>query len=303
MDQPKIERMLRLMKYMSGNVNYTIEQLSGKLEMSPRTIYRYVDTFKSAGFAVTKLYGNVYRLGKLPRNAPDFDRLIYFSEEEAYMVNSLIDRLDPTNNLKVNLKQKLAAIYDSTSIADFVDKRSNAGNVQTLADAIRGRKKVVLKAYESGSSHTVRDRHVEPFGFTTNYIDVWGYDLDDGRNKTFKIARIEEVEVLDEEWTEEGAHCVSGVDVFRMSGTSPERIRLRLGILAKNLLLEEYPLAARDLHKDGDGWILDTLVYGFGGACRFYLGLSHDISILDSPHFVEFVRKYLSDNLSHILDS
>ena len=31
MDQPKIERMLRLMKMMSGNTNYTIEELASKL--------------------------------------------------------------------------------------------------------------------------------------------------------------------------------------------------------------------------------------------------------------------------------
>ena len=54
MDQPKIERLLRLMKMMSGSVNYSIDELSDKLDMSPRTIYRYIDTFKNAGFAVTK---------------------------------------------------------------------------------------------------------------------------------------------------------------------------------------------------------------------------------------------------------
>ena len=30
MDQPKIERMLRLMKMMSGNTNYTIDELAEK---------------------------------------------------------------------------------------------------------------------------------------------------------------------------------------------------------------------------------------------------------------------------------
>ena len=50
MDQPKIERMLRLMKMMSGNINYSVEELSEKLEMSDRTIYRYIDTFKNSGY-------------------------------------------------------------------------------------------------------------------------------------------------------------------------------------------------------------------------------------------------------------
>ena len=48
MDQPKIARMLRLMKLMSGNINYSVEELSERLEMSDRTIYRYIDAFKNA---------------------------------------------------------------------------------------------------------------------------------------------------------------------------------------------------------------------------------------------------------------
>ena len=49
MDQPNIERMLRLMKMMSDNTNYTIEELASKLEMSYRSVYRYIDTFKASG--------------------------------------------------------------------------------------------------------------------------------------------------------------------------------------------------------------------------------------------------------------
>lgn len=48
MDQPKIERMLRLMKLLASNTNYTIDELAEKLKMSYRTIYRYIDTFKAS---------------------------------------------------------------------------------------------------------------------------------------------------------------------------------------------------------------------------------------------------------------
>ena len=46
MDQPKIERLLRLMALMSGNVDYTVEELASRLETSYRSIYRYIETFK-----------------------------------------------------------------------------------------------------------------------------------------------------------------------------------------------------------------------------------------------------------------
>ena len=300
MDQPKVERMLRLMKYMSGNVNYSVEELAEKLDMSYRTIYRYIDTFKNAGFVVSKLYGNIYKLGKMPRNALDIDKLIYFSEEEAYLVNSLIDNLSPTNSLKSNLKDKLSAIYGCTSIADYVDRRSNAAHVESLGEAAKNKKKVLLKNYESGNSQTIRDRYIEPFGFTTDCIDVWGYDLEGRQNKLFKISRIGEVEVLEQDWTEEASHCKKGLDVFRMNGQKAVRVKLQLSVRAKNLLLEEYPLAERDLVRDGNNWVLDTEVYDFAGVCRFFCGLADESKIIDSPEFREYVRGYVKENLGKV---
>ena len=296
MDQPKIERLLRLMKYLSSNVNYSIGELSRKLDMSPRTVYRYIDTFKSAGFSVVKLYSDVYKLLSMPKESVDLDKLIYFSEEEAYLVNTLIENLAPTNSLKANLKEKLSAIYSQTSIADFVDRKSNAAHVELLGEAIKNRRKAVLVNYQSASSHSTRDRLIEPYDFTSDYVDVCALDLEDGRNKIFKISRIGEVRMLDEEWTREGEHRRKGMDVFRFSGDTAQRVRLRMSTMAKNLLVEEFPLAIRDLSPDGEAWLLDTEVYSFVGIGRFYLGLASEISIVDSPEFEAYIADYVGRN-------
>ncbi len=312
MDQPKIERMLRLMKLMSGSVNYSVNELASKLGMSWRTIYRYIDTFKGAGFAVSRLSEGVFKLGKLPAKAPDFDRLIYFSEEEAYLVNSLLDRLDRGNALKANLKSKLAVIYQSTSIADFVDRRFMSANVEAVSEAVKQKRKAVLKNYESGHSHTVRDRLVEPFGFTTDFADVWAYDVEDGRNKVFRISRIGDVEVLEEGWSHEADHRMQKVDIFRMSGDEGRRVRLLLSVLAKNLLVEEYPLAEKFLSPftgdatalppawkgGGEVWLLDVEVYNYAGVCRFCAGLGGEVQPFESPELVEYMREYVRKELS-----
>lgn len=300
MDQPRIERLLRLMKMLSSNVNYTVEELAAKFNVSIRTAYRYLDTLKASGFELTKYPGNVYKLGKMPKAAPDFDKLIYFSEEEAYLLNKLIDRLDQSNTLKANLKSKLAAVYDHVDIAEFVDRKFTAASVDELGKAARAKKKVILHNYESGHSHTIRDRLIEPFGFTRDFIDVWGYDLEDGHNKIFKIARIEEVEILDEDWTSEKSHRKQGIDIFRMVGKNPVHIKWRISVLAKNLLLEEYPLSEKYLTCKGRDWILETDIYNMTGACRFYLGLSSEIKILESEEFRTFVKNYIDSNLTKI---
>lgn len=296
----KIERMLRLMKLMSGEINYSIEELSEQLGLSGRTIYRYIDTFKQAGFVVENLYSDTYKLEKLPRHAPSFDTLMYFSEEESYLINSLLDALSPTNSLKKGIKKKLAVIYDKTAIADFVDRRSNAAHVESLVKAAREKKKVILKDYQSGHSQTVKDRVVEPYGFTTDYIDVCAYDLADGKNKVFKISRIGKVEILDEKWEAEKEHQKQGMDIFRMSGYNMGHVRLQMTVMAKNLLIEEYPLATKHIERKGSAWILDTDICNYAGVCRFYVGLADQIKIVDSPEFVDYVKDYLSKNLSKL---
>ena len=156
---------------------------------------------------------------------------------------------------------------------------------------------MILKNYESGNSHMVSDRLVEPFDFTTNLIDVWCYDLEKKENKVFKISRIGDVRVLEEEWSEEGAHKKSFTDCFRMSGFEQTPVKLELGIMAKNLLLEEYPLAEKDLTKVNDTWVLDTKVSDMAGVGRFVIGLAHDIKVIDSPELVEYIRLFVAKNL------
>ena len=298
MDQPKIERMLRLMKMMSGNTNYTIEELASKLGMSYRSVYRYIDTFKASGFVIEKLQKNVYKVGKMPRSHVDMSKLIYFSEEEAYLVNSMIDGLHPTNQLKIDLKKKLSAIYSCTSIANYVHSEDTASNIQELEKAVREKKKVILKAYESANSKGVSDRFVEPFEFTTNCIDIWGYDLEKKECRVFKISRISSVIVLENQWTNEDKHQKSKTDCFRMSSFKQTPVKLELSLRAKNLLLEEYPLAQADLKEIDGKWILDTMVSNMAGVGRFVIGLADEVKIIDSPALVEYIKAFVNNYLN-----
>ena len=171
--------------------------------------------------------------------------------------------------------------------------RSNAAHVEALGQAIQDKLKARLKDYESGNSHTIRDRLVEPFGFTADYADVWAFDLEDGRNKTFKISRIgKEVEVLGESWTNEENHHRSGMDIFRTTGDSPIHIILDMSLLAKNLLEEEYPMSAKFIREGPDGWILETDIYQLRGAARFIAGLMGEISIVEGAPLREYMKEY-----------
>ena len=298
MDQPKLERLLKLMKLMAGNVNYTVDDLAERLDTSYRSIYRYIETFKRAGFVVHKLEGGVYKLGKESRYFKDISQLVHFTDEEAHIVNQLIEGLDDTNTLKQNLRKKLVTVYNCTAMASSIVKGRNAQNVNRLQEAIEEHRRVVLVDYASSHAGVARNRVVEPFGFTTNYVQVWCYEPESAMNKLFKVARIGSVEVLDEEWQYADLHDSGYIDVFRMTGFEQHRVCLRLGMLARNLLVEEYPLAERDITATEDGaWLLDTRVCNYKGVGRFVLGLLDDIEIVDSPEFESYIRSLLEQYL------
>ena len=299
MDQPKLERMLRLMKLLAGNTGLSVDDLASMLDTTYRSIYRYLDTFREAGFGIVKIRSGVYQIATLSRSCPDLSRLVYFSAEEAAIVNHLIESLDNTNSLKRNLHDKLAAIYEFAPVTDFVDKHINGINVEQLSDAIRSERQVILRDYGSSHSKVTRDRFIEPFGFTSNYVHVWAYDLEDGRCKIFGISRIKEVEVLDQPWQHADEHVMEELDLFRMPGRDSIHVRLVLGTMARNLLLEEYPLAERSLEKTANGWVLDTHVHSLKGVGRFVMGLADDIEIVDSPELKEYISLFADKYLKN----
>ena len=298
MEQPRVERVFRLMRLMTGNAYFTVEELADKLETSYRSIYRYIDTFKELGFVVEKIHGNVYRLVKTPSPFKDLSKLVYFSDEEARIICGLIEGLDSTNALKSALYKKLAAIYDLTSINEFKGSKSNAGCVQALRSAMDERKQVVLKGYASSHSGNVRDRLVEPFGFTNNHLDVWAYDVENKDNRIFKIPRIDWVDVLASDWEFETEHHRKSIDDFRMAYDGPgTNVRLELSLRAKNLLVEEFPLAESGIREEDGKWFYEGVVGPMEGVGRFCIGLAGDVKVVDCPELQGYIKEFVKKNL------
>ena len=89
------------------------------------------------------------------------------------------------------------------------------------------------------------------------------------------------------------------MDDFRIHGETPVHVRLRMDMVARNLLLEEYPLAEKNLTADGDYWIYEADCNGMKGVGRFVLSIPDRIEILEG----EEVKAYLKEKAGYILSS
>lgn len=293
MDQPKLERLLRVMKMLTVNNSLTVDEIAAKLAISQRSVYRYIDTFRAAGFVIKKT-DNFIKLDKSSPYFKDISQLIHFTEEEAFILKSAIENIDENNLLKQNLKKKLYTVYNYNILAETIVSGKNGKNVRQLVEAIENKRSVILRNYSSAHGNDIRDRFVEAYTFTTNYVQVWCYCPEENTNKLFKVSRIGSVEILDDKWQHEANHQSGCIDIFRMNSCDMKPVKLKLGLRSANLLMEEFPLSMKHLKKLPDNeWLLDTEVCSYDGVGRFVMGLLDDIEIIDSPEFLSYIQELI----------
>ena len=297
MDHGRILRLLNLMKLLSSNVDYTIRELMDRLAISRRSIFRYLDTLRIAGFAVAKKGTNIHKLLSMPKEGINLSNLIHFSEEEAYLLHNLIGALTSDCQVAINLENKLAALFDATSVTEIIGNKITGENIMRLRQAIDKKKQVTLVRYESGNTMSISDRLVEPIKFSSNYRDVYAYEVSTGMTKVFKISRISLVDVSLADWQHEDKHEKIETDCFRMAGKEDIPVTLKMTLKAKNLLIEEYPLASKYISYDGKDWWFKGNVKDLAGVGRFVIGLADQMDIINSPALVNYLKIFTERNL------
>ena len=290
MDKERFDRQLRLLVLLTQDRDTDIDSLSRELQMSRRSIYRYIETFRELGFVVEKR-GNRYRVSP---SSPFFRRIterIHSTEHQALTINQVLNAVYDRSPQVRHLRQKLSSLYDFDVLARHGVDEHIARNLASLYDAVKLERVAVLRGYVSPSSGKVSDRMVEPYMFLSENSEVRCYELATGMNKTFKISRAERVDLLDMLWSHKEAHQPFYTDMFGFSGEQLFPVRLVLGALSARLLLEEVPSVASQLALLDDGrYRLHARVCSYKGVGRFVLGLCDDVEVESPRDFKDYLR-------------
>lgn len=290
----KYGRELDLILLLTDGARYTTQQIADRLGITRRNVYYYFEYFRTSGFGLIK-EGAYYRLD---RRSPFFRKLheniALNADEVAYLYRQL-GSADHNDTMANAVKVKLERYYNLETITDKAVLKRSLRNVRLLKEAMEQQKIVMLCGYSSPHSKSVSDRLVEPFMLMNGESDVRCYELASEMNKTFKVSRVEKVKLLDVEWLHADRHRQVFTDVFMFSGEERFRVVLRLGLLSRNLLLEEYPLSADYLRaEDHEHWLFEADVVSYLGIGRFVLGLYHDVEVLEGEGF----RQYLKEKIN-----
>lgn len=299
----KTQNVLRLLTLLASPKARSSRELCDALQCNERTLRRYLSDLKNLDEEIYFISNGSYQLNRRSSFIKDIWEQLYFSQNELECLYKALLAIEDENPLKKNLQEKLFRIYDYTFSVPFVGNPEHAELVNNLVKARYARKKVLLKQYHSANSNQIRDRRVEPFAFTTNYVTVWAYDVEDKTNKVFKIARIRDVEILSEPWEFAEYHKEKPLDAFRISADEEEMVsvKLKLSLRAAGLLQEEYPNAEANIQPaDGQSFYFEDKVAGYEGVGRFVLSLPGEIEIVYPEELKKFVRekvkKYLADS-------
>ena len=297
MDHGRIVRLLKLMELLSSNVDYTIQELMDRLETSRRSVFRYIDSLKVAGFTMKKKGTSVHKLLTNSCHKIELSQLIHLSDEEAYLLHNLLGALTSDCQVAINLEKKLTALFDATSVTEIIGNKVAGENIMRLRQAIDEKKQVTLVNYESGHTMRISDRLVEPIKFSTNYTDIYAYEVATGMTKVFKLSRIGCVELSTIDWQYEDRHSNIETDCFRMTGKEDIPVTLKMTLKAKNLLIEEYPLSAKYISYDGEWWWFRGNVKDLTGVARFVIGLADQINIIHNSRLKEFITNFAYEYL------
>ena len=200
--------------------------------------------------------------------------------------------------LRVNAESRVMPEKMRQELIDqkLFTNKDRAAAISLLQHACTQKRCVILHQYASNNGGTVSDRHVEAYDIRPEDNLVICYDLDKQATRVFSINRIGYVEILnDEPWHRAASHKNIYVDVFHMNGDTTTKISLQLDLMAKNLLVEEYPRSKEFItgHKGDDNiWYFTADICRMEGIGRFYIGLAGHIRILEGEPLKQYVADY-----------
>lgn len=285
------DRQLRLMLVLTQNHKLTLEQVADELNISKRTLYRYLEEFRGFGFEIVNVNG-IVRLDKGSAYFRQITELTNFSEQEAVMLKEILEGIPNKSQSVHHLLLKLSQLYNLELLEDVKGDGNFAESQKLLHLAAKEGWQVELRDYRSNHSQTISDRLVEPFEFLSNGSEVRCLEVATKTNKTFKITRIGKVKVLSTPWKYRNLHTHVYTDAFHFSGEKLIPVRLRLNLLAVNLLKEEFVILPNELVQEDDKhWIYTTYVCSYIGIGRFIMGLLNSIEILQDEGLKQYIQQ------------
>jgi proteasome accessory factor C len=270
-NQNRIFRVLRLINLLKSTPSKSIKRLAESVEISERSLYRYLELLEEVGFEIQKESSNRYFLNQ--------DHIESFTKDEAELISKSISSNQKNNPLVKSIRKKLVLLDEMNVASNEIVASHYSKVISKLQEAIETKSQIILSKYQSASTESVTDRLVEPVSFSTNFDSITAFEIESGLNKFFKIERIGDVQILDRPFEFEERHEFLVSDIFGFNYTRDRHhVKLKLSMRAMLWLKDDYPLSVGFMKEEEDGqWILETEVFSMEPVNRIIRSMPDDI--------------------------
>jgi proteasome accessory factor C len=270
-NQNRIYRVFRLINLLKTTPAKSIKRLSESMEVSERSLYRYMELLIEVGFEINKDSSNRYYL--------NHDHIESFTKEEAELISKSISSNQKNNPLVKSIRTKLVLLDEMNVASNEIVASHYSKVISKLQEAIETKSQIILSKYQSASTESVTDRLVEPVSFSTNFDSITAFEIESGLNKFFKIERIGDVHILNIPFEFEGKHESLASDIFGFNDTGEKHhVKLQLSMRATLWLRDDYPSSVNFIKEDEDGhWILEVEVFNMEPVNRIIRSMPEDI--------------------------
>jgi proteasome accessory factor C len=270
-NQNRIYRVFRLINLLKSSPSKSIKRLSESMEISERSLYRYMELLVEVGFVVHKDSSNRYYL--------NHDQIESFTKEEAEFISQSISSNQKNNPLIKSIRTKLVLLDEMNVASNEIVASHYSKVISRLQESIETKSQVILSKYQSASTESVSDRLVEPVSFSSNFDSITAFEVKSGMNKFFKIERIGDIQILDIPFEFERKHECLVSDIFGFNDTGEKHhVKLQLSMRAKLWLRDDYPSSVNFIKENEDGhWILEVEVFNLEPVNRIIRSMPDDI--------------------------
>lgn len=292
LNQHKILRVFKLISLLKKAPAKSTRNIALMIDITERTVYRYIDLIKEIGFEVNKDKNNKYFIKHDDEGANE-----YFTIEEASLIKELLLTSAKNSVLKEGIIKKLFVKSEMDMEANHIINSNNSKMVAQINEAILHQKQVVLQKYFSANSNNISNRIIEPIQFTNDYQMLCAYELASKQNKFFSIERMSSVLTTSKSFEFTPFHRFEEPDAFGFANIENKKLKvdLMLNLRAYVILIEEYPMVIPYIKLDNKSktYRLILEVNNPKPITRFVLGLLDEITVLGSEEFLKHLKDFV----------
>ena len=289
MSEPR--RLLRLLKFISllgDKIRRTTKEYAELLHVNRSTVNRYKKVLEEAGFVIhtnadNQLYINRDSLKQHPH--------LFFSEEEAFILNELIKTYDGPHR-----QDLLKKIYVNSSLPEITEdtlRARQARMYRTSKVAITTEKQLKIIGYLSVNSNTQQDRKVEPFRVLPGNLAVEAYDVEKKGVRHFHFDRMADVEATSVNHRFKGKHIPQNPDPFRVANSALEEVNLEMTLRAAQQMREQFPDTANYIQPDKHNKMIyqGPVNAQFKLLDRFLLSMCMEVKVIQPKRLIDHLNE------------